>query len=383
MSIQPLPPARPWRRHLRFSLRALLLVILLLGLWLGWFVHTAKIQHDAVAAIQKNGGWVRYYWRDYASAPYGEHTYYPRGARPWRPSFFLPRDWLSDRFGIDYFDEVIGVSFNATASFSDADLTHVAAFPALNDLSLVEVPVTDSMLAHLEASTNLTVLSLWGARITDSGLSHFKGLRKFRKLFLVGSRITDEGLERLKALKNLTTLDLSGTWVSDTGLVHLKGFSDLLELNLRATWVGDAGLVHLKSLSKLQYLDLGSTQVTDAGLVHLNGMAHLENLIVTRTRLLPPAFKPSSPRSRSCKSTPSDDQPASSGALTPLVPSPRRILPRSASERSPPHAPRHTHHAHHPSCPRSAWASPSPTLRVTHTMAATTDSRQLFLSHPS
>ena len=44
------------------SLRSLLLVVFVIAGWLGWMVHRARVQHAAVAAIQKTGGRVWYDW---------------------------------------------------------------------------------------------------------------------------------------------------------------------------------------------------------------------------------------------------------------------------------------------------------------------------------
>ena len=44
------------------SVRALLVLILVVGLWLGWVVHKAREQREAVAALQKFGGFVHYDW---------------------------------------------------------------------------------------------------------------------------------------------------------------------------------------------------------------------------------------------------------------------------------------------------------------------------------
>ena len=54
--------ARPWQRHLRISLRRLIVLVPVLGSALGWIVSRAKIQHDAVAAIERTGGSVKYQW---------------------------------------------------------------------------------------------------------------------------------------------------------------------------------------------------------------------------------------------------------------------------------------------------------------------------------
>ena len=47
------PVARPWRRFLRFSVRGLIVLVLVIGVWLGWLVRSARIQREAVAAIRK------------------------------------------------------------------------------------------------------------------------------------------------------------------------------------------------------------------------------------------------------------------------------------------------------------------------------------------
>ena len=47
---------RPWRRHVRFSMRGLILFVLVIGGGLGWIVRLANIQRNAVAAIQNSGG---------------------------------------------------------------------------------------------------------------------------------------------------------------------------------------------------------------------------------------------------------------------------------------------------------------------------------------
>src|SRR4051794_16010484 len=45
------------------SVRALMALVLALGVGLGWFVHRAQVQRDAVAAILRAGGRVSYDWQ--------------------------------------------------------------------------------------------------------------------------------------------------------------------------------------------------------------------------------------------------------------------------------------------------------------------------------
>ena len=52
--------SRPWRRYPRFSVRGLISVVLLIGIGLDWWIHRARVQRDAVAAIRRAHGSVRY-----------------------------------------------------------------------------------------------------------------------------------------------------------------------------------------------------------------------------------------------------------------------------------------------------------------------------------
>ena len=53
MPDQTKPVARPWRRFLRFSVRGLIVLVLVIGGWFGWVVRSARIQREAVASDQE------------------------------------------------------------------------------------------------------------------------------------------------------------------------------------------------------------------------------------------------------------------------------------------------------------------------------------------
>ena len=90
---QAKPVSSPLRRSLRFSVRGLVVVVLVIGAGLGWLVRNARIQRDAVAVIERGGGGVSYDW-DLQSASISA------AGKPWAPS------WLVDLVGIDYFGHV-------------------------------------------------------------------------------------------------------------------------------------------------------------------------------------------------------------------------------------------------------------------------------------
>ncbi len=51
---------RPWRSYARISVRALIVLVLVAGGWMGWLVQSARRQRAAVAAIQRSDGYVEY-----------------------------------------------------------------------------------------------------------------------------------------------------------------------------------------------------------------------------------------------------------------------------------------------------------------------------------
>jgi hypothetical protein len=99
------PVSRPWRRLLRFSVRGLIALVLLIGGSLGWLVRGERIQRDAVAAIEREGGHVRYNGENilYDAAP-GWHDMQPE--ETWAPR------WLVRSLGVDFFYHVTTVYLN-------------------------------------------------------------------------------------------------------------------------------------------------------------------------------------------------------------------------------------------------------------------------------
>ncbi len=186
------------RDWFRFSVRGLLVLVLVLGVWLGWLVRRVKAQQEAVRTIQQAGGFVQYDWELYRGLTIP-------GARPPAP------DWLVKLIGIDYFGKVVVVRLNVTEIFHKPRLI-----------------LSDATLTSLGALTHLESLALDGTSLDDAGLA------------------------KLGELRHLKWLGLSKTHVTDAGLAQLKGKSDLQWLSLRWTGVTAAGIQDLrKSLPSL------------------------------------------------------------------------------------------------------------------------------------
>jgi hypothetical protein len=91
VSVPPLPGSPLWRRFLRVNVRGLTVLVLCVGVALGWIVRTARVQREAVASISRVGGLVGYEsdWRKARVVRVAESE--PRALRR-----------LVDLVGIDY-----------------------------------------------------------------------------------------------------------------------------------------------------------------------------------------------------------------------------------------------------------------------------------------
>src|SRR5262249_1849038 len=135
MGEQPSPATR--RRRLRFSVRALVIVVLCLGAGVGWIVHSARVQHRSVDAIQRIAGSALHDWK-FKNGPV-------RDGAPWAPS------WLVKGIGADYFQYVTLV--HVPKARSSEDLAWIGQLDRLERLMLGGPAVSDDGLAHLKGLT--------------------------------------------------------------------------------------------------------------------------------------------------------------------------------------------------------------------------------------
>lgn len=174
-----------WRSHLRFGLRSLLALVLVIGGWLGWVVQRARLQRGAVVAIERAGGHVQYDWQ--------WNDGVTLNGKPWGWS------WLVDSVGVDYFGHVTGVSFPPQCG-----------------------PKAETALSFVRRLDRVQGISIASSSVTDAGLAHIKGLKDLRELYLFNARVTDAGLADLKGLKNLNRLHLNRTAVTEAGIREIQ-----------------------------------------------------------------------------------------------------------------------------------------------------------------
>ncbi|MGA2031646.1 MAG: leucine-rich repeat domain-containing protein [Thermoguttaceae bacterium] len=244
------------RRWLQYSLRSLLLFVLLWAIACNWFatrMQQVRKQRDAVKVFRQFPGGVTY-----------DYQYSGQKKAPPGPAWL--RKWLGD----DWFANVEVVCLGCNKKFTDAEMAHVEALPRLKVLRLYDAAITDAGMEHLKVLTQLKELSLGRTKITDAGLENIKGLKQLERLSLSGNKmITGTGLEDLEGLPQLKELRLYDAKITDAGLEHVKGLTGLQALYLDKARVTDVGLVHLQGLSQLRELSLFGTQVTGAGVKKL------------------------------------------------------------------------------------------------------------------
>lgn len=339
---QPIPIDRPARRRLKLTLRSMMVLVLILGGGLGWFVHSVRVQREAVVAIERAGGNVIYDW-DWEWIPTMDRpdpsilvlSLRPPPSR--RGAWGLPIPWirtLARLLGPDCVGTVKHVSFpggerdrstNALMAevgrlrrleelyldscklVTDDGLAHLRNLSELRGLNLVNSGVRGSGLVHLKRLRRLEELSLTSLSVRDSDLAHLSKLSSLERLELSGPHITDAGLAHLKDLTNLRWFEYFGRSLTSAGLIHLRGMSRLEGLVLRGTMVNSlkplanlqnittlnltgapidgVGLAPVAGFSRLKSLNLTASQVEDAGLVHVAGLANLNYLTLNGTHV--------------------------------------------------------------------------------------------------
>jgi hypothetical protein len=271
-------------RRLTFSLRSLMLLVLLFGIWLGWCSNKIREQKEVVAAIRNYGGWVHY---DYE---------FVNGTLTSGRELGIPR-WLRKTVGDEFFQQIYQVSLvydDSTGKRSDNSnirpceelLAKIARQPGLKRLLLKKTQTTDEGLKHIGRMTGLEQLYLWDATlVTDAGVAHLANLRNLKKIHIGGSKITDDSLILLSSLPKIESLVLQNNHFSDKGFSRLKGENTLKRLftGLGDFQVTDAGLVHLKDFRNLEALDLQSSKVTASGLEQLKSLTKLTQLWLGHT----------------------------------------------------------------------------------------------------
>ena len=257
MTIPPMDEhsPKPRRRWFRFSLRSLLLLVVLVAIPLGWKVNRVRNQRMVVAEIEKLHGQMYY---DYQRNFIGGST----SAAPPGPN------WLRDILGVDYFADVVHVNVSGP-QVTDKTLARLLSLPHLQLLGVDSDEITDSEVALVARSKELIGFNLKAKTITVAGIDHLQGLPTLQYLRLYGSEVNDSWVEHIAKLKSLETLALNDTRITTEGLAGLAIMTKLDGLFFEDMPITDASLDQLHRMSNLTRIGLHQTQVTKDGIARL------------------------------------------------------------------------------------------------------------------
>jgi hypothetical protein len=158
--------SKPKRRWYQFSLRTLLVLVLLASIGLSWLAVKMEWARRQRAVLSK-------------LAHFEPHAEYSGQS--------VVRLWFQKN----------------PNEFTDDDLSHVNKLENLQCLNLTETGISDAGLVHLNELPRLKTLFLWDTRITDAGLIRLEKLQDLEYLVLRGTQVTDEGIQKLQeALPN-------------------------------------------------------------------------------------------------------------------------------------------------------------------------------------
>ena len=202
------PPKADWpkrkRRWCQFSLRTLLIFMLVCAISCGWVarrIEQKRREREIVNEIIKRGGRVEYDFEiDVRSKPAGP-------------------DWLRRLLGENFFNDVYGLQIKTIGA---PRLEQVKEMFKLKWVGLENTDVTDADLVALKGLPRLESLDLSFTTVGDDGLANLEKLTELRWLYLAGTNVTDDGLVHLKTLHRLHELDLTGTRVTDAGMNSLQ-----------------------------------------------------------------------------------------------------------------------------------------------------------------
>jgi hypothetical protein len=242
-----------------------MVLVLVVGAGLGWFIRRAAVQRDAVKAIVAANGKVRYDFQQNVGSPR------PGGTSPG------PK-WLVGLIGVDFFADVTSVSIPGPQS--DAVLAHVGRLRRLERLDARATRVTDAGLAQLGGLSELRMLSCSGTPgLTDAGLAQLSGLGRLESLSIEGpTSIEGPGLAHLAGLNRLRFLAIHIE--SEAGLASLSRLIGLRRLFINMPKVTDAALAQLSRVTWLEELAFGGETGSDAGMAHLTSLTNLDTLQV-------------------------------------------------------------------------------------------------------
>lgn len=231
--------------------------------WLGWHIHTARRQQEAVKTIRDYGGWVLY---DYEL----NNGKYDPTAQSWVPKWAFEcvgPDFFHSEVEINFYEQPPGKAYSRNPTL--APLEQLAYLPKVERLTLYDTQASDANLRHVGKLRHLRSVGIYNAHlVTDAGVAYLGSMRKLQSVFIERAQLTDRSLEVFSRSTGLQELIVPGGHFTDAGVAHLQGLQDLRCLDLtgrprRINPISDKTLAPLLDLPDFQLLGVFGTDVSE------------------------------------------------------------------------------------------------------------------------
>lgn len=266
----PAPRRRWW--WAAFSLRVLMLAVLVVGGLVGWQARRANLQRRAVAQLREAGASILYDWQIRTPAQ-------PARSNPPGPG------WLRRVVGDELFQEVhfadLDVARLKPGEPTDPTMMALAGLDHLDTLNLIYPPVNDVQFARLRGLPRIKTAILLDTKLTAGAIETCRTWPSLEVLAVRFDQAQPAGsiLPRLSGMDQLKRLNLSPIGeLTPADLATLGTLPNLEYLALRPSPVDEACLVPLAGLARLKGIHLSETRVTDAGMRRLAPLAALERV---------------------------------------------------------------------------------------------------------
>jgi hypothetical protein len=275
----------PRRRWFRYSLRTMLIVTTLLGVWFARAAENARKQERAVKAIEAGGGTVGYHWCD------GPWTGTPQPPGP---------EWLRKLVGPHFFDTVTSVRLAVLLGDPDkrfADIApSLADLPSLRTLSLFRVKMEADEFAMLAKYSRAAYLNCDGMELSDESAAELAKATSLERIGMYDAVISDRGVSEFTHLPRLEMFSLqcrhiespvSGSieterkyGITDASAAAFLEFPRLRSLSLAYTQFTDSGVATLSKLQRLDYLSIYSPELANGSVEQVVKMQNLTELCI-------------------------------------------------------------------------------------------------------
>ncbi len=248
------------RRWFQFSLRTLVVVMLLVSLVLGYWGYArrrAQRQWEAVRTIREAGGDVNVN-NEYIEDPSSDKSLMSE-LRHWRKRLEI---------------ECPAVTAIKVSLFNQSGkdiMPYLRDLPQLKEITLHGDWLDDEGMKGLSGCTNLIHLDIESDQITDVGVLGIAGNKNLQKLRVSSEQLTDRGMAVVAQLPKLESLVWPSANTTGNGLVHLRSHPQLTHLGICVTVDSDIGFEHLSTCTKLKTLVVhGPNTLTSRGISALS-----------------------------------------------------------------------------------------------------------------